>query len=332
MSACVFIDALKEFPFGETEHGRAFFWSTVAGSWLLTFVPQSGRRNYSIVDRLWPILPAAFSLMWMYDSYQYKVADGGAASFGSKLATAQLLVLVWSVRMTYNSIRRGDYRYAAEDYRWAYVRASVRRLVGGGRVAYAVAWELFNVLFIAVFQVSLLYLISSPLRLLHERAVDEQWTLQEAGLALLMAALLAAEAAADNQQYELQTLKKTLDEAGGRQCAAKRRAEVEAGFAHMGMWGYSRHPNVFCEQAFWLTLSAFCLAASQADLYEHQTALYYAGPLLLTALMWGSVSLTESISASKYPLYRAYQMRTSRLVPWVPSSSDSVINRAHKYQ
>ncbi|KAJ1960748.1 hypothetical protein GGI12_003634 [Dipsacomyces acuminosporus] len=335
MSKCAIVGALNALPFGETEHGRAFFWGTIVLSWLLTFVPQNGRRNYSIVDRAWPLLPSVFSLIWVFDRYQQTQSIDVAALLGSKLGAAQLLVLVWSIRMTYNSLRRGDYRYAAEDYRWAHVRASIKRLVGGNEVVFALVWELFNILFISVFQISLLYLLAVPLRLLHQNTsngVGQEWSIAEGLLAVKMAALLVLEAIADNQQFELQTLKHTLDEVSDRAYAERKRKEVEAGFVHTGLWRYSRHPNVLCEQGFWFTLSAFCLVASKADPYSCQTALYYAGPVILSLLMWGSISLTESISASKYPLYRAYQLKTSKLVPWVPSSNATVIKKAHKYQ
>jgi steroid 5-alpha reductase family enzyme len=36
----------------------------------------------------------------------------------------------------------------------------------------------------------------------------------------------------------------------------------------------------------------------------------------LTLLFQGSTAMTEQISLSKYPAYRDYQRKTSRLVPW----------------
>jgi hypothetical protein len=45
------------------------------------------------------------------------------------------------------------------------------------------------------------------------------------------------------------------------------------------------------------------------------------GALLLIGLFQGSTWMTELLTLSKYPAYRAYQATTSRLVPWVPGPS-----------
>ena len=78
---------------------------------------------------------------------------------------------------------------------------------------------------------------------------------------------------------------------------------------------------------FWGFSVAARAPASAADALLHYSA---AGPLLLSLLFQGSTTLTEHITASKYPAYSAYQARVSRLVPWFPSSSpeeDAVVPR-----
>ncbi|KAJ2090138.1 hypothetical protein IW138_002948 [Coemansia sp. RSA 986] len=295
---------LHTFPLDINEHDSVglFFWATIACSWVLSFAGllTSGKRNYSIVDRLWPVFPLLLVVHW--------AALTPWDMVGPKAHIVQSLVLAWSLRLTYNSIRRGDYACGAEDYRWAVVRSKFG----------TIAWELFNLLFISVFQVTLLYMLAKPVR--HITAYElEEWSVAELVLVPSMALLLVGEAVADQQQYVFQT--------GKRQ----QLVECSAGFVHAGLWKYSRHPNVFCEQAFWICIALFCAQATGVDLGVWNGACEYLGGVtLLVALLRVSVGLTESISRSKYPLYQAYQVKTSRLVPWAPWSNARVISQAHR--
>ncbi|KAJ2448428.1 hypothetical protein GGF42_005109 [Coemansia sp. RSA 2424] len=306
---------------------RQFFWAAVILSWVLTFVPQSSggggvrRRNYSIVDRVWPLFPLMLVVQWMY--HQHSVAQ----QFSSKALVAASLVTAWSLRLTYNSIRRGDYALGAEDYRWAYVRKWFDRVLGTHGVLRTVVWEIYNFGFISLFQLGLLYQISVPVRKVITATTvgdsEDTWSLSQVALAVLMSLLLVAEAIADQQQYEFQRLKRpgALESAEiDRDYAQSRSAEVKAGFVYSGLWRFTRHPNLFCEQVFWTTMALFAEAA--AGKCECRLLV---GPALLIALMWGSVELTESISLAKYPLYRAYQLKTSRLVPCRPRTNTQVV-------
>ncbi|KAJ2837561.1 hypothetical protein FBU31_001115 [Coemansia sp. 'formosensis'] len=311
---------------GEIPSVRLFFWASVALCWLLTFIPLGGgrRRNYAIVDRVWPLFPLLLVAQWVYHH--------GYAELNAKAMVASTLVAVWSLRLTYNSYRRGDYAIGAEDYRWAHVRQSFDRLLGTHGVIRTVAWEVFNLAFISIFQLGLLYQISVPLRQMITTGNEEEeaWSFGQIMLLAFMALLLAMEAIADRQQYELQRLKRpgVLDAEPNKEYAASRRAEVEAGFVYSGLWRYSRHPNAFCEQAFWTTMVLFTTDCT----WMPAAHMLLAGPIWLIALMWASVGLTESITLSKYPLYRAYQMKTSRLVPCLPLSNAQVVGSAHKRQ
>ncbi|KAJ1987968.1 hypothetical protein GGI25_005509 [Coemansia spiralis] len=282
---------LDAFPFDETHTVRVYFWATVFGTWLLTFVKQQGKRNFSIVDRLWTVYPLSLVLLWPIVGARAQVATG--------------LVALWSFRLTYHSWRRGYYALDAEDYRWAHVRRWF---------ASSIAWELFNFFFISLAQTTLLYLIARPVRRI-PLASSSEWSLAELGLVCVMLVLLALEAVADQQQYRFHAAKKK---------------ESGVGFVHTGLWRYSRHPNVFCELMFWTTLSGYCAVVSRpepslAGLWE-----YLVGPVCLALLLQQSTALTESISRAKYPTYRAYQIGTSKLVPWVPWTNAKIVSTAHK--
>ncbi|KAJ1723948.1 hypothetical protein LPJ53_001757 [Coemansia erecta] len=283
---------------------RSYFWATVAAAWVLTFVRQRGQRNYSIVDRMWPLYPPTFLALWQWQT--------GCPDISSVALVAHTLVFVWSARLCFNSIRRGDYRVGAEDYRWAVVGRAFDRALGKGFLR-VVVWEVFNLGFITVFQLALLYMLALPVRLVTEDT-GARWTPAAALWAGIAGLLLVVEAVADQQQWAFQQ--------------AKRREDTRLPFVTGGLWQWSRHPNVFCEQAFWLVLCFFCAAAAGVDLGAWEHAANLIGPALLIVLMWASVGLTERISLSRYPAYRAYQVKTSRLVPWPPLSDAQVIATA----
>ncbi|KAJ2696838.1 hypothetical protein H4218_004336 [Coemansia sp. IMI 209128] len=297
---------------------RQFFWASVALSWVFTFVPfPYGRcRNFSMVDRLWSLYPLIIVLQWVYHY--------GVDELDCKALTAIALVSIWSLRLTYSSVRRGDYAMMAEDYRWAHVRKSFDRVLGTTGVIRLVAWEIFNLLFISLFQLTLLYKLAQPVRQLIVK--KEEWSTAQIVLVPAMVLFLLFEAIADKQQYELQRLKRpgVLDAEPNAAYAESRKSEVMAGFVYSGLWRFSRHPNVFCEQAFWSSMAFFAGA-------WNAPCLFVEGALVLIALMWASVQLTESITLAKYPLYRAYQIKTSRLIPCWPLANDRVISKAHKY-
>ncbi|KAJ2833216.1 hypothetical protein J3B01_004517 [Coemansia erecta] len=320
-------------PYAEAStHTRQLFWGTVCATWLLTFVRQRGRRNFSIVDRVWPLFPVVLAAQWVYESRDslFAAHEGAACAAQCKAIVGVVLVTVWGLRLCYNSVRRGDYNVGAEDYRWVHVRASIDRILPQCSAVRWAVWELFNIVFVSGFQLALLYLIAVPLHMLVRypgvvargtgNMAADKWSCAEVSLAALMAALLVLEAVADQQMYEFRQRK---------QQNKLTRAEAQAGFVHTGLWRYSRHPNVLCEQAFWAVLCVFCSMATGTDLGSLDNVYLLAGPVLLIALMWASVQLTESISRAKYPMYRAYMMQTSRLIPWKPWSNAQVINQAH---
>ncbi|KAJ2876651.1 hypothetical protein FB639_003880 [Coemansia asiatica] len=295
-------------PFQGTESPqiRVFFWSTALASFLLTFVNQRGRRNYSIVDRIWPLYPLCFLVQWQMQ----------ATRTSPQSVVIQSLVYLWGMRLCFNSLRRGDYRVGAEDYRWKHVQMWFSQIFGNGLTG-SLAWEAFNLGFIAVFQLALLYLIALPVRLVILQSSEGQWDLLLVSLAVAMLLTLAGEALADQQQYAYQQHKRVHPD--------------RIGFVHQGLWRFSRHPNVFCEGLFWVLVSIFCMCAGGVDAGVCENAWYWAGPLCLLVLLSSSVRLTESISLGKYPAYKAYVVKTSRILPMVPRDNREVIDIAHSY-
>lgn len=238
-------------------------------------------RDTSWVDRLWSIVPVVY--VWIF-----AVSALASGVDAARLLLIAVLVTAWGARLTYNFARKGGYS-GVEDYRWAVVRSWMKPW----------QFQLFNLFFIVMYQNLLLVLITLPAYAawLHPSSLSV-WDVL---LAVLFVAFLTGETVADQQQWRFHQAKRR---AGGR---------LEPGFLAAGMFRYSRHPNFFCEQGQWWTVYLFSVSAGAGWLNASGI-----GALLLTLLFLGSIVLTESISAGKYPAYADYRRGTSVLVPWPP--------------
>lgn len=237
-------------------------------------------REYSWVDRLWSLCPPIYCLIVAF-----------ANDFGStrvNLMTA--LAVLWGARLTFNFVRKGGYQKGGEDYRWA----TVRERYG------PVGIQIMNITFIAPGQMLLIWWFTSPVH-----AAWEAGDTPLNGLDFLAAALfllfLIVETVADEQMWAFQQDKNRRIADG---------EDVAQPFMNTGLFRYSRHPNYLCELGMWWVFYLFAVAASGQ--WIHWTG---AGFVALTALFVGSIRLSESISAQKYPSYRDYQASVPCIVP-----------------
>jgi len=252
--------------------------AVIVATWLLSVVTH----ECSWVDRIWSIVPVAYA--WVFT-----VASG----FDARLVVMALLVTLWGIRLTFNFARKGGYAPGGEDYRWAVLRQRMS----------PATFQVFNLLFISIFQNALILLFCLPAYTVFA-SPGEAFGVWDVVLAVLFVGLLAGETVADQQQWAFHRWK-AAERSAGR--------VPEPGFLQTGLFRYSRHPNFFFEQAQWWVFYGFAIAAT--GVWLHWTV---AGALLLTLLFIGSTRLTESISRSKYPEYDAYRARTSGIVPWFP--------------
>lgn len=248
-----------------------------AACWIASLIT----RDTSWVDRIWSVVPVAY--VWIF---------AGASGFTDiRLLVMAGLVTLWGARLTFNFARKGGYT-GVEDYRWAVLRA---RMSPAG-------FQVFNLLFIVLFQNALLALITLPALTALENPVPYgPW---DAVLAALFLAALVGETIADQQQWNFHRWK-AAETAAGR--------EAQPRFLQTGLWRTSRHPNFFFEQAQWWIF--FLMGAVAAGSVLVWTV---AGAVLLTCLFIGSTAFTESITRGKYPEYAEYQARVSPIVPWWP--------------
>ena len=258
------------------------FGVTCAFCWVASLIT----KDTSWVDRIWSVVPVVY--VWIFAA-----AGLAAGEEAVRLVVMAVLVTAWGARLTFNFARKGGYS-GMEDYRWAVLRGRMKPW----------QFQVFNLLFIVLYQNALLVLITLPAYIAwqHPTAFGG-W---DAAFSALFAAFLVGELIADQQQWEFHKAKRA---AGGT---------LEPGFLTTGLFSYSRHPNFFFEQAQWWAFYAIgATAAVSAGLGLWGGAFNWTivGAALLTVLFIGSTIFTESITASKYPAYAEYQRSTSMLLP-----------------
>lgn len=255
-----------------------------------TFVVGEITNNNSQVDKLWSIVPIA---------YTWVVADFG--NYTPRLVLMSVLVTLWGVRLTANFALKGAYQWkfwaGEEDYRWLVLRQKPE-------FSPRWKWSLFNLLFISGYQNALILLFTLPtIVALQNNNTPLGWFDYIA--AGLMLAFICFEAIADIQQWNFQSKKSKMIKNG-----VALTGDYQKGFLDKGLWGLSRHPNYFAEQAIWVCFYLFSIAASGAWFNWS-----IAGSLLLFVLFQGSSNFSEEISAGKYPEYAHYQKKVHRFLP-----------------
>ncbi|KAF9886073.1 hypothetical protein FE257_012008 [Aspergillus nanangensis] len=257
-------------------------------------------RNWSQVDRFWSILPAVYNV-----HFAAWARMSGLRT--QTLDTIAAITVLWSIRLTFNYWRKGGYKIGSEDYRWEIVRSKVNNRF---------VFFLFNITFISLTQSLILLLVSAPtynFLLLSRLPQGKLFELPDLIFSRVAFFFLIIEYFADQQQWNFHCAKHEYQKSArisGQYKAQYTAEDLERGFAVGGLWSLSRHPNFVAEQAIWLTLYAW--NCYRTENYLQWTGLGVLGYLLI---FQGSVRLTESISASKYPEYCEYQARVGRFIP-----------------
>lgn len=252
--------------------------------WILSLVTA----DTSWVDRIWSIVPVAY--VWVFAVMS--PPQGQAA-----LIMVAILVTLWGLRLTLNFARKGGYT-GMEDYRWQVLRD---RLSKG-------QFQLFNLLFIVLYQNALLVLITLPAYVMWQN--PGPITGFQVFWAVLFLGALLGETVADQQQWNFHQAKKA---AGGK---------LDPGFCTTGLFRFSRHPNFFFEQSqWWMVYAIGATAVAHTGVIGGIINWSIIGPVLLSLLFIGSTKFTEWITAGKYPAYADYKRTTSMLIPLPPRGS-----------
>lgn len=256
---------------------------------VLCFLVSTIADNYSQVDKLWSIMPLAYTWVVAW--------DGG---FEPRLVLMAVLVSIWGIRLSYNFSRRGGYSIrfwtGDEDYRWAVLRA---------KPEFAAKWKwlVFNLFFISLYQMGLILLMTLPaVRSMGGGPI----TYVDGILSVLLIGLVVVELVADQQQWNFHKQKRLLLEKGG-----ELPEKYKKGFIDTGLWGVVRHPNYAAEQAIWIVFYFFSVVATGQWINWS-----VMGAILLVLLFLGSSNFSETISSGKYPGYKNYIKRVPRFIPW----------------
>ena len=263
---------------------------------LYCFVVGEISRNNSQMDKLWSILPIAYTWIIAFRS-----------GFNPRQVIYAILVTLWGIRLTINFARKGAYSIkfwsGEEDYRWRVLRSKKgfqNKLV----------WALFDLFFISIYQNALVLAITLPSLASMESDIVALNIFDSLafGSALMF---LILETIADEQQMFFHTTKRKMLNEG--KSLEELLEPFNKGFNTLGLWNRSRHPNYLGEQGFWLSLYLVVIASGMVSCHFFSYTLI--GPLLLVLIFLGSSSLQESISSKKYPEYSNYINKVSKYIP-----------------
>ncbi len=258
-----------------------------------SFIVGELTRNNSQVDKLWSLLPIAYT--WIVTAY---------GDFAPRLLVMSILVSLWGLRLTINFAMKGAYSWrfwaGEEDYRWLVLRQKPEFNPRW-------KWTLFNLFFISGYQLVLILLFTLP-AIVALQNINTPICIFDYIAAALMFFFIVYETIADIQQWNFQSKKHAMIKAG-----KELTGDYKKGFLDKGLWAFSRHPNYFAEQSIWVCFYLFSVAAG-SQWFNWSIA----GCLLLIVLFQGSSSFSEEISVGKYPEYPEYQKRVPRFIPTGP--------------
>lgn len=265
----------------------------IAGcSALFCFVVGELTRNNSQMDKLWSLLPIA---------YTWVIAVRGGMS--TRLVVMAVLATLWGMRLTFNFARKGAYTLkfweGVEDYRWSVLRAKKEFQPRW-------KWMLFNLFFISIYQNTLVLMTTFPALVLMNVELPFGWV--DGLAAALMLGFIIYETISDEQQWAFQSTKWKLIGEGRK--LEELPAPYNLGFNTTGLWSRSRHPNYFAEQGTWCAFYLFSVGGGIGFINWS-----IIGALLLIVLFLGSSAFAEEISAGKYPQYANYCQQVPKFFP-----------------
>ncbi|GHJ89330.1 hypothetical protein NliqN6_5732 [Naganishia liquefaciens] len=283
---------------------------------IATYVMSVLTRNVSQVDRMWTTFPVIYSLHFAL----FPLLNEHGSAFVHNLPR-----VLWCVRLTYHTARRGLYSFNEEDYRYTQWRKMVP------------AWffQLFSFFFVSGAQSILLLAMALPLHNALVTPANEHKAsllalplglhLSDIALACLSVLTIYLQWISDNQQYSYQTYKHALKASPpDNQAIQKHKVwqhgssriewtprDIKRGFLTRGLFRWSRHPNFACEQVMWLLQSLFPLLSGRPSELTKARWMVLMNPLYtalaMSMLFVSSTWFTESLSSAKYPEYRDYQ-------------------------
>ncbi|ETO34162.1 hypothetical protein RFI_02931 [Reticulomyxa filosa] len=256
---------------------------------------QRKHDSLSSVDQLWSILPPFYVLLY---NIHYYITHG---AIHQRLLLLLLLVIAWSVRLTYNLYIKAGYNKGHEDYRWQQLR--------GIWFSNQLVWEIIKIA-LAGFYLPLTNWLQCTLPAYVIYRGGSQLQPADFVLALVHLFFLAFEAVADHQMFTFQHIKKV--KLRSREFSNITGDTFTDGFLQSGLYKYSRHPNYFGEIGQWFTIFLFsCIYVG-----FNWSVL---GFLNFCVLFYQSLYFTEFYTYSKYPQWKYYAGKLNPIFPRPPN-------------
>jgi steroid 5-alpha reductase family enzyme len=232
--------------------------------------------NSSIYDPYWSVTPPLIALYWL-------TAGGLPDRLPARSLLALALIVLWSVRLTFNWVRRWK-GIRDEDWRYRELRERYRSLY------WPVSFfgiHLFPTLIVFLGCLSLYPVMSVG------SGSPRSFGLLDILAAAVTLAAIAVETTADRQLH-----------------AYKQRAPKSGQIFSQGLWSRCRHPNYLGEVLFWWGLYLFCLAASPSHWW------FIIGPAAMTALFFRiSVPMMDRHLLARKSGYAEHIQRVPGLLP-----------------
>ncbi len=213
------------------------------------------------------------------------LVHGWMSGFNESTAVLTVAVVVWSLRLSGYLIARHR-KSGREDARYAAMRAAA-----------GPSFWLKSLFSVFLLQGLLQWLVASPLHVVFTGSLVGEATspLYIFGM-ILFAAGFGIESVADLQLARF-----------------KAKAASHDGLMTSGLWRLVRHPNYSGEMILWAGIGISAFAATHS-------VFALAGPVLLIAAMtFVSMPLTEVHLRKSRPQYESYAARTPMLIPWLGS-------------
>ncbi|KPK83510.1 MAG: hypothetical protein AMS27_12645 [Bacteroides sp. SM23_62_1] len=241
---------------------------------LIIFLFSVGFNNSSFYDPYWSIAPSVILFFWI-------CAGSGSERNLYRTGLIMILVIIWSVRLTWNWIRRWD-GMKHEDWRYMNFRKQ-----------YGKYYWFISFLGIHLFP-TLVVLVACLPAYPSLTSMPEPLNMIDIIAALVTFTAIVIETIADRQLRKF-LLKKE-----------------QQPFLKKGLWKYSRHPNYFGEVLFWLGLFLFSLNSDTVTWWT------LPGPVLMVLLfVFISIPMIDRRMLERKQGYDEYYRATSAIVPWV---------------
>jgi steroid 5-alpha reductase family enzyme len=254
-----------------------FFFNVCVLFWVISLV----QRSTWLIDPYWTLIPLGVN-------YTYQLHAGAGASRSARAFAAELLLWLWSARLTHSYFRREEWNFGArEDWRFADYRARYPR-----------SWWLLQ--FPVAFLSQQAFLVGVTLPLYSVHFVAAPWSGADTAAAAGVLAGLALGWAADTQLFSFVRANER------REARGLPRVPV----LDTGVWRYSRRPNYFAEQLVWWSLGLFAWRLG------HPWAL--AGAAVNSACLFAVTGMVEERMLARPDRRAAYReyMRTTSM--WLP--------------